>query len=136
MVKINNPTNAEFSITDCKLYVPVITLPTDYENKLYQMSKEGFNIDFYWNNYICQIKKQRTGLINYLIDPTFDSASRLFVLAYENEEDRSSFSKSYTPFVEIKDYNVLIDQQRFFELSVRNKKESYERISDISKTRG
>ena len=32
---INNPTNAEFSITDCKLYVPVVTLSAKYENKLY-----------------------------------------------------------------------------------------------------
>ena len=71
---------------------------------------------------------QRAGSINYLIDPTFDNVSRLFALAYENEEDRSSFIRSYTPSVEIKDYNVLIDQQRFFELPFRNKKETYERI--------
>ena len=37
VVGINNPTNAEFSITDCKLYVPVVTLPTEYENKLFKM---------------------------------------------------------------------------------------------------
>ena len=44
---INNPTNAEFSITYCKLYVPVVTLSTEYENKLYQMLKEGFTVDVY-----------------------------------------------------------------------------------------
>ena len=31
---INNPTNAEFLITDCKLYVPVVTLSAGNENKL------------------------------------------------------------------------------------------------------
>ena len=30
---INNPTNAEFNITDCKLYVPVVTLSDENENK-------------------------------------------------------------------------------------------------------
>ena len=55
------------------------------------------------------------------------------VLAYENEEDRSSFSKYYTPSIEIKDYNVLTDQQPFFELSVKNKKEIYEKIVDTTK---
>ena len=34
-------------------------------------------------------------------------------MAFPNEEDRSSFSKYYTPTVEIKDYNVLIDLQPF-----------------------
>ena len=29
--------------------------------------------------------------LNYLIDPTFDKVNRLFVLSFENEEDRISF---------------------------------------------
>ena len=33
----------------------------------------------------------------------------LYILAFGNEEDRSSFSKYYTPTVETKDYNVVID---------------------------
>ena len=41
---INNPTNAEFSITDYKLYVPIVTLSTEHENKLYQQLKEVFTI--------------------------------------------------------------------------------------------
>ena len=30
---INNPTNAVFQITDCKFYVPVVTLSAENENK-------------------------------------------------------------------------------------------------------
>ena len=30
--------------------------------------------------------------LNYLIDPTFSNANRLFVLSFDNEEDRTSFS--------------------------------------------
>ena len=55
----------------------------------------------------------------------------MLILAFENEEDSTSFSKYYTRTAEIKDYNVLIDQQPFFELPVRNKKQAYERIVDI-----
>ena len=47
--------------------------------------------------------------LNYLIDPTFDNVNRLFVLSFENEDDRTSYFKYYMPSVEIKDYNVLID---------------------------
>ena len=35
--------------------------------------------------------------LNYLIDPTFTKVNRLFVLAFENEEDRTSFSDYYVP---------------------------------------
>ena len=52
--------------------------------------------------------------LNYLIDPMFTKVSRLFVLSFENEEDITSFSKYYTPKVEIKNFSVLIDGESFF----------------------
>ena len=57
----------------------------------------------------------------------------MYVLVFENGEDRSYFSKYYTPSAEITDYNVLINQQPFFELPVRDKKESYEKIVELTK---
>ena len=59
--------------------------------------------------------------------------NRLFVLSYKNEEDRTSFSKYYTPKVEIKDFNVLNDGKPFFEIPVKNKEEAYEAIIEMSK---
>ena len=35
--------------------------------------------------------------------------NRLFVLSFENEDDRTSHLTYYLPKVEIKDYNVVID---------------------------
>ena len=51
----------------------------------------------------------KTNNLNYLIDPTFNEVNRLFVLSFENEEDRTSFSKYYTPKVETKDFSLLKD---------------------------
>ena len=48
----------------------------------------------------------------------------MFVLAFESEKDRSSFTEYYTPSVEIKDYNILIDQQPFYEIPIKNKEET------------
>ena len=42
--------------------------------------------------------------------------NRLFVLSFENKDDRTSFSKYCTPTIEIKDFNVLIDLKSFFNL--------------------
>ena len=75
----------------------------------------------------------KTSHLNHLIDPTFSKFNRLFVLSFENEEDRTSFSKYYVPKVEIKDFNVLIDGKSFFDVPVKNKEEAYEKIMSISK---
>ena len=37
--------------------------------------------------------------LNYSIDATFIKVNSLFVLSFENEEDRTSFSKYYVPKV-------------------------------------
>ena len=55
----------------------------------------------------------KTNHLNNLIDPTFTKVNRLFVLSFENEESKTSFSKYYVLKVEIKDFNVLIDGKSF-----------------------
>ena len=55
----------------------------------------------------------KTNNLNCLMDPTFNKFNRLFVLSFQNEEDRTSLSKYYTPKVEIKDFNMLIDGKSF-----------------------
>ena len=66
--------------------------------------------------------------LNYLIDPTFSKVNRFFVLLFENENDRTSFSKFYIPNVQIKDFNVLIDGKSFFDMLIKNGEETYEQI--------
>ena len=79
------------------------------------------------------INQTKTNNFNYLVDPTFTKVNRLFVLSFENEEDDTSFSKYYVPKVEIKDFNVLINEKSFFDVSVKNKEEAYEKIRNINK---
>ena len=71
--------------------------------------------------------------LNYLFDPTFTNVSRLLVLSFENETDRTSFSKYFISSAEIKDFNVLIDGKPFFKIPVKNKEEAYEAIIEMSK---
>ena len=126
---INNPTNATFKVTDCKLYVPVVTLSAENDNKHLEQLKTGFKRTIKWNKYRSEISNQtKNNNLNYLIDPTFTNVDRLFVLSFLNDNDRTSFSKYYVPTVEIKDFNVLIDGKPFFEIPVKNKEEAYEAI--------
>ena len=55
------------------------------------------------------------------------------MLSFENENNRTFFSKRYTPNVEIKDFNMLIDGKSFFWNSNENKKEAYEKIIEMGR---
>ena len=47
-------------------------------------------------------------------------------------DNRNSFSNYYVPNVEIKDFNVLINGKRFFDLPVRNEEEASEKIIEMT----
>ena len=88
---------------------PVVTLSAENDNKLKEQLKSGFRITIIWNKYMSQMSNQnKNNNLNYLIDPTFSNVNRLFVLSFENEDDRTSYYKYYVPSVEIKDYNVFL----------------------------
>ena len=134
--EIDNPENATFKITDIKLYVPVVTLSKEDDIKLLEQLKTGFKRTIKWNKYRSQMSIQpQNNNLNYLIDPTFTSVNRLFVLSFprnNNTDSRYSYSNYYVPKVKVNHFNVLIDGKRFFVLSVKNDEEAYEKIIDMS----
>ena len=58
--------------------------------------------------------------LNHLVDPNFQGVNRLFVFSFENENDRTSHSTCYLPKVEIKYYNVMIDDKNFFDQPINS----------------
>ena len=98
--EINNPTSASFKITDFTLHV---TLLAENDNKMLEQLKTGFKRTIKWNKYRSEISNEtRNNNLNYLIDPTFTNANRLFVLSFENE------AQIYQMY-QMKDFNVLAD---------------------------
>ena len=131
---VYNPINKTFKIAGTKLYVAVVTLSMEDDNKLLEQLKAGFKRTIKWKKYRSEISNQvKTNNLNYLIDSTFNKVNRLFNLSFENEDDGTSFSKYYTPSVEINDVNVLIDGKSIFHVSIKNKEETYEKTTEISK---
>ena len=49
-----------------------------------------------------------------------------------NTYGRYSFSNYYVPKVKVNDFNVLTDVKSFYDLSVKNDEEAYEKIIDMS----
>ena len=100
------------------MYVSVVILSAENDNKLLEQSKTGFKRTIKWNKYRSEMSNQtKNNNLNYLIDPTFTNVNRLFVLSFknehgnadENESVTTSFKKYYVPKIEIKDFNVLTD---------------------------
>ena len=80
-----------FAITDTKLSVPVVTLLTQDNSKLLQQLKSRFKRTVKWNKYLSKpdLLVQSSDL-NHLFEANFQGANRLFVLAFENDTQRTS----------------------------------------------
>ena len=116
---------ATFAITNTKLYVPVVTLSTQENTKFLQQLKSGFKRVINWNKYLSKPELLARNL-NHLIEPSFQGVNRLFVLAFENDDDRTSNDEYYLPTVEIKDYNIMINGENFFDQPIKNNKVTYD----------
>ena len=58
----------------------------------------------------------------------------MFVLSFKIGNDdprRDSFDDYHMPLVEIKDFNVFLDNKPFFDHPVKNKQEEYEKLIKI-----
>ena len=126
-----------FAITDTKLYVPVVTLSTQENTKFLQQLKSGFKRVINWNKYLSkpELLAQNPNL-NHLVEPSFQGINRLFVLAFENDDNRTTHNTYYLPYVEIKDYNIMINGENFFYQPIKNNKVTYDNIRKIAICQG
>ena len=87
-----------FTITETNLYVPVVTLSTQDNEKLLPQSKSGFKRKISRNKYLAKpdLLAQNANL-NYIIEPSSQGVNRLFVLAFEhhNDNDQRISNKRY-----------------------------------------
>ena len=92
LISTNTPNqNAAFAITDTKLYIPVVTLSTQENTKFFQQLKSNFKRVINWNKYLSkpELLAQNPNL-NHLVEPSFQGVNRLFVLAFSNDDHRTS----------------------------------------------
>ena len=100
--------------------------------RLLEQLRTGFKRTIKWNIYGSEMTNQtKNNNLNYLTDPTYTKVNRFFVLSFENQNDRTSFSKYYVPNVQIKEFNVLIDRKCFFDMPIKNHEETYEQIIEM-----
>ena len=83
-----NSNNVIFTIKDIKLYVPVVTLSANDNQKLSKLLSKGFERSVYWNGYQAKGEnKDTTNEYRYFLKSNFIGVNRLFVLVYSNAEN-------------------------------------------------
>ena len=124
-------TTATFTITDAKLYVPIVTLSIEDNSKLTKLLNKGFKRPIYWNKYkVTPNKAVELAAVNdvkyarELLDSSCQGVKRLFVLAYSNAAGNDqvsvdSYKKYFLPRVKIGNYNIEIDVRNFYDNSIQ-----------------
>ena len=115
--------NPTFAITETNIYVLVVTLSSQDNAKLLPQLKSGFKRTISCNKHLAkpELLAQNANL-NHMIEPSFQGINRLFVLAFEDDDQRISKKEHYLSSVEIKDCNFMIDGKDFFDQPVANDK--------------
>ena len=103
----------------------------------FQPLKFGFKRTIKWKKYESNIKTfAQNRYLNHLINPIFQGVNRLFLLSFENENNRTSHSTYHLSEVEVKDYNVIIDGKKSFDQPIHSMTKTYENIIKIAKGQG
>ena len=132
----NSGDAATFTITDAKLYIPVVTLKTEDNTKLSKLLNKGFKRSIYWNEYKVIPEKiyAANKNIRILIDPSWQGVNRLFVLAYlnDNTSTAKSYRKYFLPRIKIENYNIETDGRNFYDQPINNSVKQYDETRKTS----
>ena len=132
--------SAKYTITDTKLHVPIVTLPTKDSANLVKLLSEGFERSVYWNSYETKPAKviEQGKNLYELLNTSFEDVERLFALAYSipnggnDEAGIKNNRKHFLPRGEIKNYNVLIDGRNFYDQPINDIIKQYDEVRKVS----
>ena len=128
-----------FTITDVKLYVPIVTLSIDDNAKLSKLLSEGFKRPVYWNKYKIIPNKtyNENDYIRELLDASYQGVKKLFALAYKDHGGANtvpvySHRRYFLPRVKIENYNIEIDGRNVSDQPVNDLIKRYDEVRKVS----
>ena len=136
----NVATATTIQITNTKLYVPVVTLPTKQNLKLMKQISKDFKRSIFWNEYKSKIETQEADNNNVkriLLDSSFQEANRFYVLTYDNTKnganrvEKNSHQKYFLPRVKLTKYNVLINGLNFYDQPISDERRKYDELRKV-----
>ena len=67
-----------------------------------------------------------------MIEPSLQGVNRIFILAFEDDAQRTSAKGYHLLNVEIKDYNIMINGENVFDQPIKKNKVTFENIRKIA----
>ena len=135
--------DSAFTITDAKLYVPIVTLSMEDNAKLSKLLNKGFKKPVCWNKYKIIPKKtyNKNDYIRELLDASCQGVKRLFVLAYRdcggaNRVPPDSHKRYFLPRVKNKNYNIETDGTHFYDQSINDLIKQDVEVREVSTRQG
>ena len=114
-----NPNRIIFTINDTNIYVPVVTLLANDNQKLSKLLRKGFERSLYWNEYKTKNENKNVAKeYRYFFESNFVRVDRLFVLVCTNQDNsikRFNAKKYYLPKGTVKNYNVIINGRNLYD---------------------
>ena len=140
-----NGGNITFTITEARLYVPIVTLSNKDVSHLSKLLSERFKRSVFWNKYHVSDKTQTTpnnNDVRILVDASFQGVHRLIVLPFragnqnQNTENRDSYRKFYLPRVNKTNYNAIIDGRNFYDQPISSDERQYDELRKVTLGKG
>ena len=129
---------AVFIINDTKMYVPVVNLPKEDNKDFIEQQNKVFQRSIYWNEYKTKELNSdaNANVFKYInLDPSFQGVNRLFVMAYDNNDDnrptKNGQRKYYLRRIDFKKYNVIIDGRNFYDNTIESDIEIYSELKKV-----
>ena len=134
-----------FTITETRLYVPIVTLSNKDTSHLSKLLSEGFKRSVFWNKYHVKDDTQTAVGNNdfkILVDASFQDVNRLFALPFRadnqdaNTAYRNSCRKFYLPRTTITNYNAIIDGRNFYDQPISSDERQYDELRKVTLGKG
>ena len=132
-------TAATSTITDTKLYVPIVTLKIEGNAKLSVLLSKGFERSVYWNKHKVILTNYATDTyIRGRLDASFQGVNKLFflmqvvIMLLMKIHTENIFSQD----LRIKNYNIEIDGRNFYDQPINDSIKQYDEIIKISTGQG
>ena len=131
--------NVISTIKDTK-YVPVVTLSTRDNQRLSKLLSKRFKRSVYWNEYKTKSEnKNTTNEFRFFLESNFVRVKRLFVLIYLSQYAASKRFKTRSYYLTkgvIKNCNVIINGQNFYDQAIDSDIKRYEEIKKLTTAQG
>ena len=134
--------NSTFTMTDAKLYIPVVTLSIEDNAKITKLLGEWFKRFVYWNKYKVILNEiyNANDYTRELFDASYQGVKRLFVLAYDNTGNNpvtaDSHRRYFLPRIKIENYNIEIDGRNFYDQPINDSIKQYDEVRKASTGQG